>query len=52
MNTGDVATVAGETVVVIQTSPEDGWIQVRYPDGDVVWTPPEAVKTVTEEVRK
>jgi hypothetical protein len=34
--------VGGEPVVAVQTG-DDGWIQVLYPDGDLVWTPPEAV---------
>ena len=38
----------GEQVVVLSTGP-DGWLLVLYPDGDKVWTPPEAVTYPEEE---
>jgi uncharacterized protein YgiM (DUF1202 family) len=41
---GETAQAGGEQVVVIQIG-NDGWVQVRYPDGDVVWTPPGDVKS-------
>jgi len=46
MKPGDVVLCDGEQVVIIQFDPGDGWYQVRYPDGDVVWTPPTALHPV------
>jgi uncharacterized protein YgiM (DUF1202 family) len=43
MKAGDKATVGGEEVTILGISDEDGWVQVQYADGDMVWTMPEAV---------
>jgi hypothetical protein len=42
MKPGDVVTVGGEQVRIIELGPDD-WIRVLYSDGDKVWTPPTAV---------
>jgi len=42
MELGDVVTVGNEQVRIIELG-DDGWVKVRYLDGDQVWTPPEAV---------
>ncbi len=42
------AMAGGEPVVVLNTGP-DGWLLVLYPDGDQVWTPPEAVTYPEDE---
>jgi len=41
MRAGETATCDGEQVVILQIDPGDGWVQVQYPDGDKVWTPPD-----------
>jgi uncharacterized protein YgiM (DUF1202 family) len=41
---GDTGMAGGEQVTVIQIDERDGWIEVQYPDGDLVWTPPTAVE--------
>jgi uncharacterized protein YgiM (DUF1202 family) len=46
---GDTVLAGGEHVVVIEVSNDDGWVRVQYPDGDVVWTPPEAIKVLGGE---
>lgn len=40
---GQVVTVDGEQVTVVEVA-LDGWVRVRYPDGDLVWTPPAAIE--------
>ena len=42
MELGDYATVDNEQVRIIELG-DDGWVRVLYQDGDMVWTPPEAV---------
>jgi uncharacterized protein YgiM (DUF1202 family) len=42
------ARVDGEPVTVLRLG-SDGWFLVRYPDGDEVWTPPDAVVYPEEE---
>ena len=42
MELGDVVTVNDEQVRIIELG-DDGWVKVRYLDGDRVWTPPESV---------
>ena len=44
------ATVGGEPVAVLRIG-SDGWLLVRYPDGDEVWTPPHAVVYPEEEAK-